>query len=239
MEKSSRPRKEQTEFNRSVFADNMKALTRDVLRLNPTAAAAKVGVDANWMKKMCSVGVARLDPRSKPQLQRVADFFRISIDDLWKFRLLHMIWMGRCSPEAKKKFISTFHFEQTLHADPEYRKEFETDIEELLEMETRARGGGDPPEGVPVSPPKNGGEARPPSMSDDEVAEFLDRAEKSQDPVFVETARRLVEVARSATEETVPTLAEMLDTLVTTGRYDYLTQLIHDLYTTERMTATR
>ena len=229
--------REHNDFNKTVFSDNMHDLVRELLRLSPADAAVRIGVEANWMRKMCGRGVVRPDPRTRPQLQKVADFFCISIDDFWTPGLLASIWARRSCPKARERFIRDFHFEQVLKQNPELHKRLQEYIEDLEEMEEHRRHRDGSAQQAPETPREPGlpdPELSPSATMSDDLRSFLARAEESQDPSFVATARQLITMAHAATKEATPTISEMVETLCSTGRYDYLKNLIRDLYSVEK-----
>ena len=89
------------------------------------------------MRNMCAKGVGRPDPRTRPQLEKVAEFFRIPINAFWEPGLLIWIWAGRSYPEGREHFVSDFHLDQVLKENPKlYREwlnqmEYREDLEDL------------------------------------------------------------------------------------------------------------
>lgn len=76
-----------TENDRAeIFRSNMRSLVEGRW-LSQRQAADEIGVGYKWMRRACHRGLMRTDSRTRDDLQRVAEFFGINIDDLWDERL--------------------------------------------------------------------------------------------------------------------------------------------------------
>jgi hypothetical protein len=149
----------------------------------------------------------------------------VGIDDLWKPNLLHLILLCRCCPDAREHFIRDFHFDQVLKENPEIRQQLKDEIVELLETTSGGLSADDLERAL--APIK----ARPSVPMDEDITSLLARARESQDPSYMEAIRRLV---HAVPKEATPTISEMVDTLLSTGRYEYLKDLISHLYFVEK-----
>lgn len=91
---------------KDVFAANVRTLV-DLLQLSQMQEAAnRIGVPYKWLWRMASKGIGRVDDRNVPNLQKLADYFRLpTTDDFWRPDLL--IWL--VSSDEESPFIETFH----------------------------------------------------------------------------------------------------------------------------------
>ncbi|MEO8494787.1 MAG: Dam family site-specific DNA-(adenine-N6)-methyltransferase, partial [Planctomycetota bacterium] len=68
------------------FRRNMRALL-ERRWLSQEQGAEEIGVDDKWMRRACHRGLKRTDSRTVAELERVANFFGIEINDLWDEKL--------------------------------------------------------------------------------------------------------------------------------------------------------
>lgn len=69
-----------------IFRSNMRSLLESRW-LSQREAADEMGVGYKWMRRACHRGLKRTDSRTIDNLQKVADFFGIEVDDLWDEKL--------------------------------------------------------------------------------------------------------------------------------------------------------
>lgn len=66
----------------TLFRENVRFLLRSKY-LSQADAAKQIDVSYKWLRRLCHHGLERIDKRSKKNLERVARFFDVSVDDLW------------------------------------------------------------------------------------------------------------------------------------------------------------
>lgn len=123
--------KEENEIRRMYFSNNVCDLTSRVLNRNRQDAARVLGVDYGWLRKCCSVGLTRPDRRNESQLRKIADYFRLPVEELWMPNLLIQIWAGGHLPEVREHYISNFHFDEFVKSS----SDFQGDVEDAVELE--------------------------------------------------------------------------------------------------------
>lgn len=69
-----------------IFRRNMRSLLESRW-MSQREAADEMGVGYKWMRRACHRGLKRTDSRTIDDLQKVADFFGIEVDDLWDEKL--------------------------------------------------------------------------------------------------------------------------------------------------------
>ena len=71
-----------------VFARNLDLLTI-MHRLNRVEAAEKVGANVLWYRRAVTVGLSRIDKRTRPVLERIVEVFGLTtVEDLWERDLI-------------------------------------------------------------------------------------------------------------------------------------------------------
>lgn len=68
--------------NGDVFRQVVRGLLRSRW-LSQRRAAEVIGVSYKWLRRLCHHGLQRPDRRTKPDLERLANFFGLGLDDLW------------------------------------------------------------------------------------------------------------------------------------------------------------
>lgn len=66
-----------------VFRRNLRRLLQREF-LSQREAADQIGVSYKWMRRLCHQGLERIDRRTEPALQKLADRFDLRVDDLWR-----------------------------------------------------------------------------------------------------------------------------------------------------------
>lgn len=67
-------------------AEDFREVVRGLLRsrwLSQRRAAEEIGVGYKWLRRLCHHGLQRPDRRTKADLERLAAFFGLGLDDLW------------------------------------------------------------------------------------------------------------------------------------------------------------
>jgi hypothetical protein len=174
--------KSHNEVLRQFFSVNMEDLVSKVLRQSRIDAAKTLGVDYGWLRKACAMGVTRPNKRNNAPLEKVAAFFHIPVEALWKPFLVVQIWLDEYLPEVKRFFIERFEFDEYARTSEEFREEIATATES----------------GCPI-----------------EYTATDDRKE-------------------ALTGTALPRIEDMFEALLTTGRYEYLRNLVNDLFVAEQ-----
>jgi DNA adenine methylase len=85
--------------------------------LSQREAAEEIGVRYKWLRRLCHHGLERIDKRTATNLEQVAEFFGVRVDDLWgrsiqqrprpSSRCVLIKWMGSKRRQAKE-IVSRF-----------------------------------------------------------------------------------------------------------------------------------
>ena len=66
-----------------IFAENLSSLARQT-KLTPGDVVLRCGISRRWYTRLMKHGLARIDKRTRPDLQRLAKFFDLGrLDDFW------------------------------------------------------------------------------------------------------------------------------------------------------------
>lgn len=99
-----------------LFRENL----RHLLRTNwcsQREASEQIGVPYKWLRRLCHQGLQRIDKRSKPNLEKVAEYFALKTEELWGDQIqidarpnwVLIKWMGskrKLAPEILPHFPS-------------------------------------------------------------------------------------------------------------------------------------
>lgn len=99
---------------KKIFARNFDHLIR-IVGLRRNEAAEQIGIPYEFVRRLATAGISRLDPRSAANIQKIVDFFVLrAADELWQHDLLS--WL--LNPEYDSKFIERFRdmLHKTLHS---------------------------------------------------------------------------------------------------------------------------
>ncbi len=83
--------------------------------LSQKEASAQIGVPYKWLRRLCHQGIERIDKRSRGNLEKLAEFFGVDVDELWSDRIqivprsnwVLIKWIGskrRLAPEILRRF---------------------------------------------------------------------------------------------------------------------------------------
>jgi hypothetical protein len=64
------------------FRDNLRFLLRSRW-LSQKEASDQIGVPYKWLRRLCHQGIERIDKRSKPNLETLASYFAVEVEELW------------------------------------------------------------------------------------------------------------------------------------------------------------
>ncbi|WP_164102224.1 hypothetical protein [Candidatus Laterigemmans baculatus] len=110
------------EERREIFRENLDNLFSLVLRKSKRSAAGAIGVDPNWVNKICSAGLTRMDRKNEEKLRALAGYFRLPVEELWTPGLLYLIWEGGHLPEVRRYFREEFGLARTVMLSPFFQQ---------------------------------------------------------------------------------------------------------------------
>lgn len=128
-----------TQDRKEVFAANVSRLV-DLLHLGQMQDAAKrIGVPYKWLWRMAASGIGRIDDRNLPNLQKLAEYFRLpTTDDFWREGVLY--WL--LSSAEGKGFVEKF-YENLVQL-------YDSELEKLRKIDRKFIGAARQPLGKPI-----------------------------------------------------------------------------------------